>query len=77
MVRCQCDLCKSNRTIMARANGMTPEYRELVIALLDRALEAEADNDYYRTIMKGDWPQAIEILQRALDKAIIKREAKE
>ena len=76
MARCNCDLCVSNREITARVKGMPPEYRDFILGLLDRALEAEADNDYYRVVMAGNWPQSVEILQRALDKAIEKRDSK-
>lgn len=70
---CNCGLCISNREIMARINGMTPEYRAFTEGLLERALHVEFDRDYYQAILQGDWPSSVEILEEALKRAKEKR----
>ncbi|KKM77034.1 hypothetical protein LCGC14_1374020 [marine sediment metagenome] len=39
-----------------------------------RAINAELDVNYYKSILNGSWPQAIEILEEALDKAKERRQ---
>lgn len=54
---CQCEVCLRLKALKARG---VPE------DVLDYLIDLEVDRDYYKAIVKGEGPGAIEILERTL-----------
>jgi hypothetical protein len=66
---CQCKLCVRHRKwkeILDRND--LQEIKDLVNEIISLLLNSELDNNYYECILDGSWPQAKEILERALTK---------
>ena len=67
---CRCSFCKKGEEHEAAFARRDPdELIALVKKVRDEWLCAEFDNSYYQCIMNGSWPNAVDILTRALEKA--------
>ena len=67
---CECYYCVKHREIAkAKRERNVEALSKLAIELGGRAICAEDDGDYYRCILDGSWPSAIEILEKALKTA--------
>lgn len=74
MRRCPCFGCKLNRrSRTVKANGSHKQKNRLIDELMDMWLHESDDNNYNQAILDGSWPQSIEILERQLTKARLKR----
>ena len=67
--QCDCQLCQQNRTFREKLALIPEDVRPYFENLYDHLLETSFDQDYYRAIMSGSWPGAVEVLERALEKA--------
>ncbi len=67
---CQCDLCikvcPGVWRISAKLKGADLKFFEW---FSNNWLNVSNDADYYQAILHGDWPQSVEILERALKTA--------
>lgn len=68
MCECECKLCIRLRNIEAKIMELPEEHREYFYGLVDSMLDIEFDNDYYKTVLSGHWPNGKEVLEFALAK---------
>ena len=62
---CQCDVCYYSRQVNAQVQKLEdPDAREFFLNMYDMLIHAEFDKDYYKAIVKNEWPQADEILAK-------------
>lgn len=62
---CDCDFCKWHQEFKARITRIIETDDQAFFQdLADRWLEAEMDRDYYRAIVKNQWPDGDKILAR-------------
>ena len=67
---CECYYCVKHREIaQAKRTRNVEILSKLAIELGGRAICAEDDTSYYRSILDGSWPSAVEILEKALKQA--------
>lgn len=69
--RCRCrDICRRAQTMRSLFRQDLPlEARKFIKSLLNDLCCAEADADYFRCVLSGDWPTAVEQLTAALEQA--------
>lgn len=73
---CNCDLHKRINVFNEKIAELPEDKREYFQHMFDHLLELEMDLDYKSVILSGDWPQSVEILERALNKAKEKKQNK-
>lgn len=62
---CQCDVCYYSRQVNKQIQKLEdPDAREFFLNMYDMLIHAEFDKDYYKAIVKNEWPQANEILAK-------------
>lgn len=62
---CQCDVCYYSRQVNEQIQKLEdPDAREFFLNMYDMLIHAEFDKDYYKAIVKNEWPQADEILAK-------------
>lgn len=66
---CNCDVCKDISIFHTHLAQIPESEREYFDSLYERILELEMDNDYYRCLVDGTWPEA--------DRVIATRRARE
>lgn len=72
---CKCDFCRLYRRInMVTRHGSHQQKNRLVRELADLYWNTDFELDYERVVASGDWPTAVEILERRLERAKAKRE---
>lgn len=68
-----CEICRLDRiykkALRDSRSGSRTKCEKWVKEFFNWFLCADADNNYYECILDGTWPQAIEILERSLEKA--------
>lgn len=72
--QCECPLCVQGRAIAATiASRDVDRLIKLVRALVDERDCLGFDDDYSKCVLDGSWPQSVEILERALATAKLRR----
>lgn len=66
---CNCNLCQKGRTLRRIASTLSPDDSAWLRNFGVEFLHVSSDEEYYRSIVQGDWPNAVEILERELDRA--------
>ena len=56
-------------------SGSRRRNKQNIECLFNRLICAEADLDYYQCVQSGDWPDAVDVLERWLKQAKAKAEA--
>ena len=68
-----CAICaesrKFNKSIRAARSGSRTQIEKHIKEWFNAYINESADNNYYHAILDGSWPSAVEILERALEKA--------
>lgn len=62
---CSCDVCKQSITFREHLDRIPAELHEYFQELYDVLIHAQFDNDYYKAIIDGSWPEADLIIDRA------------
>lgn len=66
---CQCDVCYYSRQVNERIQKLEDEdTREFFLNMYDMLIHAEFDRDYYRAVVKNEWPDADKILAKHRNK---------
>lgn len=66
---CECQVCKDiARWKHVIINGDETQRLNVLTEMFSRIEEAETDVDYYRAILRGQWPNGKTILEHALKK---------
>ena len=63
---CDCPVCTRIRKVSDIARDLNYADKEVITNLLGDYLSADEDNSYYHCILNGSWPNAEQILERAL-----------
>jgi len=72
--QCDCRIHVRHRRIeTVKEHGERKELVALIDELLNDLEKTEEELDHDEAILKGTWPNAVEILERALEKAKAKR----
>lgn len=71
---CNCSVHRTIRAWQKAINPQTPEAEDAFYEMLEAWEDAETDASYYRAILDGSWPSAVEQLTEALEKAKALRE---
>jgi len=70
MAKCECDFCSRDypkfREMMWSTDG---EVRSYIEELFNHWQDTAADLNYSEAILDGSWPQAVEILEKSLERA--------
>lgn len=66
---CECNVCQTLRRWRTVLQIDTPEKEAVFNEIVETWENESMDADYYRAIMDGSWPSAVELLENALDKA--------
>lgn len=67
---CKCDLCvRVCPGVRSVANKLKGEDKKFFEWFSGNWLDVSNDAEYYKSILHGDWPQSVEILERALKNA--------
>ena len=61
---CDCSVCDESRTFRAHVEALPEAQRPYFEALFDAYLEAQMDRDYYKAVVRNEWPQADRVLAR-------------
>ena len=72
---CACKLCETVRRLRDIRAKLPADDAAWLETFGDEFLGYESDAEYYGLIMRGEWPDAVEILTRALERAKAKQEA--
>ena len=71
---CVCDFCTMRRRVIrTMKNGSHQQKNKLINELADLYWSTDAELDYEHSVASGDWPQAVEVLERRLDIAKAKK----
>jgi hypothetical protein len=70
---CECGTCRTGRRLKSVAATLAEDDSKWLRELGDELAHAQMDRDYYRSIVDGDWPNSVEILEAALERAKSKR----
>lgn len=65
---CDCRLCQRSREFRIRLQCVPSESQEYFEDIFDQLHDAEFDNEYFKALLKGQWPSAEDILEQALNK---------
>lgn len=66
---CECKLCVRNRAFIIHLACIPEDERPFFDNLYDHLMNVEFDLNYHEVVLSGDWPSAVEILERALVRA--------
>lgn len=61
---CNCDVCAENRIFRENLDALPEAQRPYFEALYEAYLEAQLDRDYYKAVVRNEWPDADRILAR-------------
>jgi hypothetical protein len=67
--KCDCQICVTGRRLRLIASRLGEEDSRWLLDLGGELAASQMDNEYYRSIMSGDWPASVEILEVALERA--------
>jgi hypothetical protein len=70
---CECDICNNYRAFQKHMALIPLEQQQFFDVVYDDLQNTKFDLDYYKVIHDGSWPGAVEILERALERAKAKR----
>ena len=74
---CDCNLCKENRLIEYHIEKIPEEQKNFFEGFIERHYDDALSAEYNKAILDGSWPNAVEILEDALENAKRKRLEKE
>lgn len=66
---CQCEICCAIKEHHIRLQCVPNESRDYFEEIFEALLDTQFDNDYYKAIMNGEWPESVQILEQALQEA--------
>lgn len=69
MSNCECELCTKGRRLRQIASGLSDADSQWLRDFGIEFLHVSTDEQYYRNIVEGSWPDSVAILERALARA--------
>lgn len=66
---CNCKLCQTGIRLRSIGDKLPPDDAQWLRAFGNEYLGVSSDAAYYESILKGDWPDSVGILTRALERA--------
>jgi hypothetical protein len=66
---CDCQTCATGRRLKIIASRLGEYDSRWLLDFGDDLAASQMDNEYYRSIMAGNWPNSVEILEAALERA--------
>ncbi len=69
--KCDCEFCELNKTRTQALESENIEFiKEIMKKFADLWLNVSDDLSYHKCILNGDWDNAVEILEKSLEKAV-------
>jgi hypothetical protein len=68
MSECKCVACVNAKRLSEIRDKLSPEDADWLKEFARDYLTVVTDASYYSLVMKGEWPDSVEILTRALDR---------
>jgi hypothetical protein len=72
--RCTCKACEQGQRLRAICDKLPPDDARWLKDFRNEFLSLHTDEQYYRNIVDGSWPDAVDILTSALERAKAKQE---
>ena len=65
----ECEICNTGRRLREVAGKLNENDARWLLNLGDNLVAVQMDCEYWESIMRGDWPSSVEILEGALKRA--------
>jgi len=66
---CECQVCIRHRRLRSVADKLSEDDARWLLDMGEEFDHIDENLCYYRSIVDGDWPSSVEILDRALERA--------
>lgn len=70
--QCKCNYCERHRRLHEIIGKLDDIDANFLYEYEEESEQARMDSAYYGSIVRGEWPNAVEVLSFALDRARIK-----
>lgn len=64
---CECEVCRYINKVRAKIEKLPDEHQDFFENMLDAHLELQYEHDYYRALIRGDWPNADDVIKSKRD----------
>jgi hypothetical protein len=69
MTECTCEWHGDYKLLLSLKDKLDEHTFSAVHRMVENLWSESEDREYYKAILHGDWPQSVEILTKALDRA--------